>query len=319
MGKGKVEGKKFLITGGSGFIGSNIARYLVNHNAEIRIIDNFSSGRRSNLSDIISNITLIEGDIRDLTTVKKAVEGVDFVLHQAALPSVPRSIESPVTTSEVNINGTLNMLLASKDAGVQKFLYASSSSIYGDSDVLPKVETLPNNPLSPYAVAKMSGEEYCKVFNKVYGLKTVMLRYFNVFGPYQDPNSEYSAVIPKFINMMLDQQTPEIHGDGEQSRDFTYIDNVVHANIKAATEDFEGGMVMNCACNESATLNRLFEIIRKELNFVPNPKYVSSRVGDVKHSLADISRIRQLTGYEPVVKFEEGIKKTIQYYKELRG
>jgi nucleoside-diphosphate-sugar epimerase len=243
---------------------------------------------------------------------------VDYVLHQAALPSVPRSIASPVTTSEVNINGTLNMLLASKDARVKKFVYASSSSIYGDSDVLPKVETLPNKPLSPYAVAKLSGEEYCKVFSKVYGLQTVILRYFNVFGPYQDPTSEYSAVIPKFINLMLDNKRPEIHGDGEQSRDFTYIDNVVSANIKAATEKFDSGMVMNCACNESITLNRLFEIIKKELKSDISPIFVDSRVGDVKHSLADISKIQNLTGYKPVVKFEEGIKKTIEYYRKIK-
>ena len=237
---------KFLVTGGAGFIGSNIVEELLKRGYSVRILDNFSTGRRENIKEFLNDIELIEGDIRSYHTVQKAVKGIDVILHQAALPSVPRSINDPITTNEVNVGGTLNILDAAKDAGVKRIVFASSSSVYGDNPVLPKHEGMLPNPLSPYAVSKLTGEHYMRVFNKLYGLETISLRYFNVFGPKQDPNSQYSAVIPKFIKAIKEDRKPIIYGDGMQSRDFTYVANVVEANILAATADCETPLIMNC-------------------------------------------------------------------------
>jgi len=236
---------KFLVTGGAGFIGSNIVEELLKRGDEVSVIDNFSTGKRENLFPFEKDITLIEGDIRSYHIVQEAVKNVDVILHQAALPSVPRSIKDPITTSEVNIGGTLNLLEAAIKADVKRFVYASSSSVYGDSPTLPKVETMMTNPMSPYAVTKLSGEKYCDVFSRIYGIETVCLRYFNVFGPRQDPGSQYSAVIPKFIRLMLNDRNPVIYGDGTQSRDFTYIANVVKANILAATKEIDKSLTVN--------------------------------------------------------------------------
>ena len=248
---------KYLVTGGAGFIGSNIVEELLKRGEEVRVLDNFSTGKRENLKGFGKDVELIEGDIRSYHIVKQAVAGIDVVLHQAALPSVPRSINDPITSNEVNVGGTLNMLDASKEAGVKRFVFASSSSIYGDTPELPKHEGMTPNPLSPYAVSKLAGEKYCRVFAQVYGLHTVALRYFNVFGPRQDPNSQYSAVIPKFIKMISNDERPSIYGDGSQTRDFTYVENVVEANILAATKECDSGLVMNAACHDQIELNYL--------------------------------------------------------------
>ena len=246
---------KVLVTGGAGFIGSNIVEELLIRGHSVRVLDNFSTGKRENLKEFKEDFELLEGDVRSYHIVKQAVNGIDVVLHQAALPSVPRSINDPITSNEVNVGGTLNMLDASKEAGVKRFVFASSSSIYGDTPELPKREDMTPNPLSPYAVSKLAGEKYCQVFAKVFGLHTVALRYFNVFGPRQDPSSQYSAVIPKFIKSIMNNQSPVIYGDGKQSRDFTYVDNVVEANLIAALVESQPGIAMNCACNEQIILN----------------------------------------------------------------
>ena len=305
---------KFLITGGAGFIGSNIASELLNKGYSVRILDNFSSGKRENLKEMEKDIELVEGDIRSYHIVQDSLKDIDIVLHQAALPSVPRSIKDPITTNDVNINGTLNILEAAVDLKVKRVVYASSSSVYGDNPVLPKVETMVPNPLSPYAVSKLTGEKYCNVFSRIYGLETVCLRYFNVFGPRQDPASQYSAVIPKFIKAISQDIQPVIYGDGEQSRDFTYISNVIQANILAATSDCESGITVNCAVSGQITLNDLVKEMNKLMNKDIKPLYEGPRAGDIKHSYADISLAEKSIGYKPVVSFEEGLKKTIDSY-----
>ena len=305
---------KFLITGGAGFIGSNIASELLNKGYSVRILDNFSSGKRENLKGMEKDIELVEGDIRSYHIVQDSLKDIDVVLHQAALPSVPRSIKDPITTNDVNINGTLNILEAAVDLKVKRVVYASSSSVYGDNPVLPKVETMVPNPLSPYAVSKLTGEKYCNVFSRIYGLETVCLRYFNVFGPRQDPASQYSAVIPKFIKAISQDIQPVIYGDGEQSRDFTYISNVIQANILAATSDCESGITVNCAVSGQITLNDLVKEMNKLMNKDIKPLYEGPRAGDIKHSYADISLAGKSIGYKPVVSFEEGLKKTIDSY-----
>jgi UDP-glucose 4-epimerase len=276
---------RFLVTGGAGFIGSNIVESLLERGHHVRVLDNFSTGKRENLAPFNQDIELIEGDIRSYHVVQQAVHGVNVVLHQAALPSVPRSINDPITSNEVNVTGTLNILEASRQAGVSKVVYASSSSVYGDNPELPKHEGMTPNPLSPYAVSKLAAEKYCQVFSKIAGLKTGALRYFTVFGPRQDPNSQYSAVIPKFITSMMQGKAPIIYGDGEQSRDFTYVANVVEANLLAATADCDGGLAMNCACNERTTLNDLAHSIAALLGTDIRPTYAEPRPGDIKHSL----------------------------------
>ena len=302
----------YLVTGGAGFIGSNIVEELLKRNEKVRVLDNFSTGKRENLKQFEKDIELIEGDIRSYHIVKRAVEGIDIVFHQAALPSVPRSIHDPITTNEVNAGGTLNMLDASKDAGVRKFIFASSSSVYGDSPELPKHEKLVTNPLSPYAVSKLAGEKYCQVFAKVYSLHTVSLRYFNVFGPRQDPNSQYSAVIPKFIKLISNYQSPIIYGDGKQTRDFTYVANVVDANLLAASKECDPGIVMNCACNDQIELNYLIKQINKLLRKNVKPIYSNIRKGDILHSYADITLISKILKWQPKFSFDEGLKHLIR-------
>jgi len=308
---------RYLITGGAGFIGSNLTEELVRRGRQVRVFDNFSTGRRENLGDFLDKIEIIEGDLRNYHNVREAVEGMDFVLHQAALPSVPRSVSDPISSNDVNVSGTLNLLHAAKDAKVKRLVFASSSSVYGDSPTLPKHENMVPDPLSPYAVSKLAGEKYCQVFSRIYGLHTVSLRYFNVFGPRQNPDSQYSAVIPKFIKAILFDQRPVIFGDGEQSRDFTYISNTVEANILAAEAECPPGMVMNCAVHQRTNLNELVEMINKILGKNIQPLYEKPRPGDVKHSFADISLLKKTLNYEPGVLFEEGLRRTIRWYQQL--
>jgi len=309
---------KYLVTGGAGFIGSNIAEELVKRGYAVRIIDNFLTGKRENISSFLDKIELVEGDIRDYDACSSALEGVDFVLHQAALPSVPRSIEDPLLTTEINIKGTLNILLASREAEVKGFVFASSSSVYGDDPNLPKKEGNVGNPLSPYAVSKLAGEKYCRVFSQIFGLSAVCLRYFNIFGPRQDPSSQYAAVIPNFIKRMLKGETPTIFGDGEQSRDFTYVSNVVEANILASKTEGASGEVFNIACGERTTVNSLASYLNKILKTEISPSYDEPRPGDVRHSFADISKARKMLKYEPLVPFGKGLEETIRWYRERK-
>lgn len=304
----------YLVTGGAGFIGSNIAEKLVNSGEKVRVIDNFLTGKRENMNTFFDKIEFIEGDIRALDTVAKAMQDVDYVIHQAALPSVPKSVDLPIESNEHNTNGTLNILYAAKESGVKRVVYAASSSAYGDQPQSPKVETMLPMPMSPYAVNKLAGEHYCAAFTTVYGLETVALRYFNVFGPRQDPTSFYSAVIPKFISALLNNESPMIYGDGEQSRDFTYIDNVVHANILACQAPNIAGKMFNIACGESFTLNQLCQYLQEILGTSISPTYTDPRVGDVKHSLADIHKARKLLGFEIQVSFIEGLKRTAKWF-----
>ncbi len=308
---------KYLITGGAGFIGSNLAEELVRRGHTVRILDNFSTGSEDNLKSIKDRIEIIEGDLRNYHNVREAVDGMDFVLHQGALPSVPRSVRDTLSSNEVNVTGTLNVLYAGRDAGVKRFVMASSSSVYGDTPTLPKQEDMIPMPLSPYAVSKLAGEKYFQVFANIYGMHTVALRYFNVFGPKQNPDSQYSAVIPKFIKAMLKDESPVIYGDGEQSRDFTYISNTVDVNILAAEADCPPGVVMNCAVHQRTTLNELVEQINKILGKNIKPQYTDPRPGDVKHSFADIERLKQTLNYEPTVLFEEGLRRTIEWYRRV--
>ncbi|MBA3471206.1 MAG: SDR family oxidoreductase [Herpetosiphonaceae bacterium] len=305
----------YLVTGGAGFIGSNIVRALLEQGKHVRVLDNFSTGKRENLSAIHSEIELIEGDIRDLDCVRKAANGVDVVLHQAALPSVPRSIEDPLTTNEVNVTGTLNVLLAARDAGARRVVAASSSSVYGNSPTLPKSEDMPVEPLSPYAVSKLAAERYCQSFSQVYGLPTIALRYFNVFGPYQDPTSFYSAVIPKFITMMLRGERPTINGDGCQTRDFTYIDNVVAANLLAAEADPSIFGYFNAACEDRISLLALVDGINTLLATELQPVHGPSQPGDVKDSQASIAKIKSALGFAPEMSFQEGLARTVLFLR----
>lgn len=317
----------FLVTGGAGFIGSNLVEYLLKYNVKkVTILDNFATGHRHNIDVFLQDdrCKLIEGDIRDIETCKKAMQGVDYVLHQAALGSVPRSINDPITSNEVNVSGFLNMLVAAKESDtVKRMVYAASSSTYGDHPGLPKVEDKIGKPLSPYAVTKYVNELYADVFYKTYGLETIGLRYFNVFGPKQDPDGAYAAVIPKFIGQFLNNDDLTINGDGEHSRDFTFIENVVQANIKAALSDDKAAVnqVYNCAFGENTNLNELVEAITSGLKYLgidpstTKVNYGPDRAGDVKHSLADISKANDLVGYKPLYSFEEGIKQTIEWYK----
>lgn len=307
---------QYLITGGAGFIGSNLVEALVAKGERVRVLDNFSTGKRENIAPWLDRIELIEGSITDLATCHRAVEGVDYVLHQAALPSVPKSIELPIESNEANITGIVNMLVAARDAKVKRFVFAASSSAYGDTPTLPKVETMPGAPKSPYAVQKFTGELYCRAFHEVYGLETVALRYFNIFGPRQDPTSFYSAVIPKFVTACLEGEAPTIFGDGETSRDFTYIDNVVAANLAACVaESKAAGEVMNIACGGRVTLNELAEIVREHVGKGKPAIHEAERPGDVKHSHADISRAEALIDYRPKVQFSEGIRRTVDWYR----
>jgi nucleoside-diphosphate-sugar epimerase len=310
----------YLITGGGGFIGSNLTEALLRAGEDVRVLDDFSTGRRQNLDPAPAwaragggRFELLEGDVRLADTCRRALEGVDYVLHQAAIPSVPRSVQDPLTTNAVNVTGTLNLLLAARDAGAKRFVFASSSSLYGESDTLPKIETMPPAPISPYGLQKLAGETYCAIFHRLYGTPTVALRYFNVFGPRQDPGSQYSAVIPRFITALRDGGRPTIYGDGEQTRDFTFIANVVQANRKACVAPAEAlGLAYNVACEERISLNDLLAVLSELTGKRPDPLYAPARPGDIKHSLADIARARELLGYAPEIDLREGLRRTVE-------
>ena len=309
-----------VVTGGAGFIGSHICRELLGTGRPVRIIDNLSSGRRENIEDLLDSypetLDFVEADIRDLDELKKLLEGARTVYHQAAIPSVQRSVDDPLRSNSANVDGTLNVFLAARDTGVGKVVYASSSSVYGDSEVLPKQESMKANPISPYAVAKYTNELYGKVFSDIYQLPCLGLRYFNVFGPRQDPQSDYAAVIPKFITRMLRGEAPIIFGDGEQSRDFTFVANVVSANLKAGTAP-TGGASVNIACGERYSLNQLVQLLNEILGTGFSPVYQEPRPGDVKHSLADIDEAQRVIGFEPAIGFVEGLNRTVDWYRQL--
>ena len=307
--------ENFLITGGAGFIGSNICKKLVSQGCFVRVIDNLLTGKKSNLEDFIDKIEFIEADMGDEKIARTAMKGVDVVLHQGALPSVPRSVEDPSLTHKHCVDATFTLLLAARDAGIKRFVYASSSSAYGDTPTMPKVETMPPMPLSPYAVGKLVGEYYCSVFHKVFGLETISLRYFNVFGPQQDPTSQYAAAIPAFVTAILKDKQPIVFGDGLQSRDFTYVDNIVEANILAARTKETKGEVINIACGQAVTVNETIDLIDEMLGKNIKPIFADSRPGDVKHSLADISASGNIIGFKPVIQFKEGLQLAIDWYK----
>ena len=308
---------QLLVTGGGGFIGSHLVERLVRDGHRVRVIDNFTTGHRRNLQSFIDDIELVEGDLQSYERASAAVRGCEIVLHQAAMPSVPRSVQDPLTSNAANVIGTLNVLLAARDSGVRRVVFASSSSVYGSVPDLPKREELPTLPISPYAVAKLAGEGYCRSFTEVYGLETVALRYFNVFGARQDPLSQYAAVVPNFITGALRGEAPTIFGDGEQSRDFTYVDNVVEGNILAmSAPGVVAGRAYNVACGDRITLNELVATIGRVLGRSIEPRYEAPRPGDVKHSMADTTRAREDFGYEVVVPFEDGLARTIRYYTE---
>lgn len=309
-----------LITGGAGFIGSNMARFLLSKGEKVRILDNFETGKRENLVEINESIELIEGDIRDIDTVRRAVAGTEIVYHLAALGSVPRSVKDPLTSHDVNVNGIINVLSAARDAKLRRFVFSSSSSVYGQSKVLPQREDMPLAPISPYGATKAAGEIYCRVFYETYGLQTISLRYYNVFGPRQDPTSQYAAAIPLFVSALLRNKAPTIFDDGEQSRGFTYIDNVTEANWLAANAGKTGGEAVNISTANAVTVNTVVNTIRKLLSRENiKPVYAPPRPGDIKHSLADVKKAKELIGYEPFISFEEGIAKAIDWYRENLG
>ena len=327
MGKGKlIENKTVLVTGGAGFIGSNLIEQLLSQNNEVICLDNFITGKHQNIAPFIGNkqFKLIEGDIRNLEDCKKAVDGVEIVLHQAALGSVPRSIQNPVTTTEININGFVNMLVAVREAKVKRFVYAASSSTYGDNYALPKIEEHIGKPLSPYAITKYVNELYADVFSRLYGMETIGLRYFNVFGRRQDPNGAYAAVIPKFVLQLVNHESPIINGDGSYSRDFTYIDNVVQANQLAAMVEVPEALnqVYNVAFGENTSLTELFQLLREYLTDFDTeikqiePIFGPNRAGDIPHSLASIEKAKQLLGYEPQFNIREGLRNAVKWYWE---
>lgn len=312
---------RYLVTGAAGFIGSSLVRALLERGEEVRGIDNFSTGRRENLTDVLGRIDFREADILDLDAMRKASAGVDFVLHQAAIPSVPKSVLDPLASNRANVDGTVNVLVAARDAKVKRVVYAASSSAYGDTPTLPKHEAMLPSPISPYAVAKLASEHYMVSFHRCYGLETVCLRYFNIFGPRQDPSSPYSGVLAKFSMQMLAGEQPTIFGDGETSRDFTYIDNAVSANLLACAAPSAqcAGRVFNCATGQRATLNETFAALKKLTGYKGAVNYGPARAGDVKHSLADITLAQKHLGYKVVVNFEDGLRRTVQWYKSQRG
>ena len=311
---------KVLVTGGAGFIGSNLTEVLLKQGHLVRVLDNFLTGKRENLifDEAYSSLEIIEGDIRDLTVCQRATIDIEYVFHQAALPSVLRSVEDPLTSNSVNVEGTLNILLAARNAGVKRLIYASSSSVYGDTPTLPKHEEMPPNPLSPYALQKYIGEQYCRLFFQLYGLEGVSLRYFNIFGPKQDPTSIYSAVIPRFIDALLEGRPPIIFGNGEQSRDFTYIDNVVQANLLAMSAAHLNGEAINIACGKRTSLNQLLNFLKEIVGSKVSPIYEEPRKGDVRHSLANIQKGKEILNYEPEVGIERGLRKTVEYFQKKR-
>jgi UDP-glucose 4-epimerase len=311
----------YLITGIGGFIGSSLAHELLRRGEQVRGVDNFSTGRRENLTEILPQIDFREADILDLDAMKSACAGVDYVLHQAAIPSVPKSVLDPIASNRANVDGTVNVLVAARDAKVKRVIYAASSSAYGDTPTLPKHERMTPDPISPYAVAKLASERYMISFYRCYGLETVALRYFNIFGPRQDPSSQYSGVLAKFISQMLAGQQPTIFGDGEQSRDFTYIDNAVQANLLAckAPAAHVAGKVFNVATGRRTSLNETFKLLQALTSYSGSPLHATERGGDIKHSLADISAALEHLGYKPTVNFEDGLRKTVAWYRNPRA
>lgn len=308
--------EKFLITGGAGFIGSNICVKLVEQGCFVRVIDNLLTGKKSNLASVIDRIEFIEADMGDEESARAAMKGIDVVLHQGALPSVPKSVDNPAATHRHCLDATFTVLLAARNASVKRFVYAGSSSAYGDTPTLPKVETMRPEPLSPYAASKLAGEYYCRVFFTVFGLETISLRYFNVFGPHQDPTSQYAAAIPAFVTAIMKDRPPTIYGDGQQSRDFTYVDNVVDANLLAARAKKTSGEVINIACGKAVTVNEIIDMINNLTGKNIKPIYTDPRPGDVKHSLADITAAQNLIAYKPTVDFEQGLQKATDWYRE---
>jgi nucleoside-diphosphate-sugar epimerase len=313
-----VSGKLYMVTGGAGFIGLNIVEGLVKRGDRVRVLDNLSTGYRENLSTF-PDVELVVGDLRNAADVKKAVKGVHGVFHEAALRSVPRSVDDPTSTDAVNVAGTLGLLMACREAGVKRLVYASSSSVYGDDPTLPQRETQAPRPISPYAVSKLAAEHYCRVFARLYGVETVALRYFNVFGPRQNPESKYSAVIPRFLDLSLQGEALEIHGDGEQSRDFSYIDNVVQANLLAMDTEGVSGEAMNVACGDRHSLLEIVDAIADFQGKRPTVNHVAPRAGDVRHTQADIAKARKLMGYEPRVDFADGMRRTLRYFTDRFG
>src|SRR5687768_15339559 len=304
----------YLVTGGAGFIGSHLSEELVRQGERVRVVDSFITGKRDNLKHI-PGVELIEGDLADLAVAQRAVAGVDYVLHQAAIPSVPRSVQDPITSNRANIDASLNVLVAARDAGVRRLVYAGSSSAYGDTPTLPKVETMGTAPRSPYALQKLVAEQYCQMFTRLYGLETVTIRYFNVFGPRQDPSSPYSGVISLFIRALVEGRQPTIYGDGEQTRDFTYVANVVDGVLRACTAPDASGEVINVATGGRISLNQLFEALNRLTGAGVEPIYADTRAGDVRDSQADIGKAGRLLGYEPIVGFEQGLEKTVEWFR----
>ena len=308
----------YLVTGGAGFIGSHLSEELVRRGHRVRVADSLITGKRSNL-DHITGIEFLEGDLADIAVARRAVDGCEYVLHQAAIPSVPRSVKDPITSNRANVDGTLNMLVAARDAGAKRLVFAASSSAYGDTPTLPKHEGMPTGPLSPYALQKVVGEQYLQMFTRLYGLETVSIRYFNVFGPRQDPSSPYSGVISVFATALLENRPPKIYGDGEQTRDFTYVANVVDGVLRACEAPKASGEIINVATGGRVSLNRLFYAMRDLVGGTLEPVYADPRMGDVRDSQADIQKAKALLGYEPIVSFEDGLAQTIAWYRSARA
>ena len=306
-----------LVTGGAGFIGSNLTRALLNEGRTVRVFDNFSTGRRENLAGLEKDVEIIEGDLRDPGALAGAVKGIRYIFHFGALPSVIRSVKDPVSTNEINVTGTLNLLMAARDAGAERLVFSSSSSVYGDTPTLPKTESMTPMPLSPYALSKLAGEHYCTIFHRLYGLKTFALRYFNVFGPHQDPASHYAAVIPLFIDAFSHNRSPVIYGDGCQTRDFTYVDNVLRANLCCRTApDESAGTVCNIACGDRVSVNELAARVKAMTRSHADPEYRPSRAGEVRDSQADNALARQKLNWAPSIPFTQGLEKTVQWFTE---
>ena len=305
----------YLVTGGAGFIGSHLCEELVRRGERVRVVDSLITGKRQNLAQL-PQVEFMQGDLAEIDVARRAVEGVEYVLHQAAIPSVPRSVEDPLTSNRANIDASVNLLVAARDAGVRRVVYAGSSSAYGNSETLPKVETMPTAPLSPYALQKLVAEQYCQLFTSLYGFETVTTRYFNVFGPRQDPSSPYSGVISLFISALCEGRRPTIYGDGEHTRDFTYVANVVDGVLRACHAPTASGEVINVATGGRISLNQLFQTVKRQVGSTLEPLYAAPRVGDVRDSQADISKAQRLLGYAPTVSFDEGLGRTVAWYRE---
>ena len=308
----------YLVTGGAGFIGSHLSEELTRRGHTVRVADSLITGKRSNL-DHVTGVEFLEGDLADVEFARQSVQGVHYVLHQAAIPSVPRSVKDPITSNRANVDATLNVLVAARDAGVKRLVFAGSSSAYGNTPTLPKREDMPNNPLSPYALQKVVGEQYLQMFTRLYGLETVSIRYFNVFGPRQDPSSPYSGVISVFASALIENRSPKIYGDGEQTRDFTYVANVVDGVLRACDAPGASGEVINVATGGRISLNQLFATVKELVGATAAPSYTELRSGDVKDSQADIAKAHRLLGYQPIVSFEEGLRRTVEWYRTAQA